>query len=143
MFIGTLGAIHQNKIKRLLAYSSIAHVGYLLISPATGTIESIEALLIYIVLYTLTVTNIFVTVLLMSRENFNLMEYDRVRTVTYNPEALYIRTLKQTGTYVELQENNDDLETIEDTGSTVGKLPKNLCFSSSGNSSKMAGAEGS
>jgi NADH-quinone oxidoreductase subunit N len=65
MLIGTLGAINQNKIKRLLAYSSIAHVGYILVGLATGTIESIEALLIYSVLYTLTVLNIF-SVLLAS-----------------------------------------------------------------------------
>ena len=51
MFIGTFGALNQKKIKRLLAYSSIAHVGYLLIGLATGTIESIESLLLYITIY--------------------------------------------------------------------------------------------
>jgi NADH-quinone oxidoreductase subunit N len=73
MFIGTLGAIQQNKIKRLFAYSSIAHVGYLLISLATGTIESIEALLIYAVLYTLTIINVFSIILIMS--GFSAGEY--------------------------------------------------------------------
>ena len=51
MFVGTFGAINQNKIKRLFAYSSIAHVGYLLIALSTGTIESIEFYYIHYYLY--------------------------------------------------------------------------------------------
>lgn len=54
MFLGTFGALHQNKIKRLFAYSSIAHVGYLLISLATGSVGSVEALLVYLITYAVT-----------------------------------------------------------------------------------------
>lgn len=75
MFIGTLGAIKQNKLKRLLAYSSIAHIGYLLIGLATGTIESIEALLIYIILYTIGSIAIFNIMLIMCYENFNINKF--------------------------------------------------------------------
>ena len=67
MFIGTLGAINQNKIKRLFAYSSIAHVGYLLIALATGSIEAVESLLIYIVIYILMIINVFGILLVLSK----------------------------------------------------------------------------
>ncbi len=76
MFIGTLGAINQKKIKRLLAYSSIAHVGYLLMGLATSTIEAIESLLVYIIVYIIMVICSFSIILSLSKENyhsFNLM----------------------------------------------------------------------
>jgi NADH-quinone oxidoreductase subunit N len=71
MFIGTFGAINQNKIKRLFAYSSIAHVGYLLIGLGTGTIAATESLLVYIIIYILMIINIFGIILVLSqvREN--------------------------------------------------------------------------
>jgi NADH-quinone oxidoreductase subunit N len=72
MFIGTFGAINQTKIKRLFAYSSIAHVGYLLIGLATGSIEAVESLLIYIVIYILMTINVFGILLIMAKENFSL-----------------------------------------------------------------------
>lgn len=46
MLVGALGAMNQKKMKRLLAYSSIGHVGYLLIGLCCGTVEGIQALLI-------------------------------------------------------------------------------------------------
>jgi hypothetical protein len=81
MLIGTLGAINQKKIKRLLAYSSIAHVGYLLIGLATGTIEAVESLLVYIVVYVLMLIGAFGTILAMSKENYHSFGY-------YAPRAL-------------------------------------------------------
>lgn len=71
MFVGTFGALYQNKIKRLLAYSSIAHVGYLLISLATGTVTSIEATLVYLITYIVTVLSAFNILLVLARENFS------------------------------------------------------------------------
>jgi NADH:ubiquinone oxidoreductase subunit 2 (subunit N) len=46
MILGTLVAMAQNKVERLLTYSFIAHVGYLLINFSCGTIEGIQLLLI-------------------------------------------------------------------------------------------------
>lgn len=71
MLVGTLGAINQKKIKRLFAYSSIAHVGYLLIGLATGSIEAVESLLIYIAVYIVTAIGAFGTILAMSKENYH------------------------------------------------------------------------
>jgi hypothetical protein len=71
MFIGTLGAINQKKIKRLLAYSSIAHIGYLLIGLATGTIEAVESLSVYIVVYVSMVICSSGIILSLSKENYH------------------------------------------------------------------------
>jgi len=51
MVIGSLGALYQKKIKRLMAYSGIANVGYLLMGVASGTVESILGLSIFMVIY--------------------------------------------------------------------------------------------
>lgn len=72
MYIGTFGAINQTKIKRLFAYSSIAHVGYILIGLATGTIEAIESLLIYIIIYIIMVLCVFSAILVMSKHEMKI-----------------------------------------------------------------------
>jgi NAD(P)H-quinone oxidoreductase subunit 2 len=51
MIIGNLVALAQNSLKRMLAYSSIAHVGYLLIGIVANTPESLSALMFYIMVY--------------------------------------------------------------------------------------------
>lgn len=64
MILGALAAMSQNKVKRLLAYSSIGHVGYLLVGLCCGTVEGIQALLIYLVIYLVITVNIFAIILL-------------------------------------------------------------------------------
>lgn len=51
MVYGALGALNQTKIKRLLAYSGIAHMGFILFGVAIGSFESIQATLIYLIIY--------------------------------------------------------------------------------------------
>jgi NADH-quinone oxidoreductase subunit N len=51
MLIGALGAMLQTNIKRLLAYGSIGHIGYVLVGVAAGTEQGIQAVLMYLVLY--------------------------------------------------------------------------------------------
>lgn len=48
---GAIGALNQTKIKRLLAYSGIGHMGFILFGVAIGSFESIQASLIYMVIY--------------------------------------------------------------------------------------------
>ena len=48
---GAIGALNQTKIKRLLAYSGIGHMGFILFGIAIGSFESIQASLIYVVIY--------------------------------------------------------------------------------------------
>ena len=53
MVVGNLIALAQRKLKRMLAYSSIGHAGYLLVAVATGTGLGTAALLYYVLVYTL------------------------------------------------------------------------------------------
>ena len=48
---GAVGALNQIKIKRLLAYSGIGHMGFILLGAGIGSFESLQASLIYIILY--------------------------------------------------------------------------------------------
>ncbi len=59
MFTGNLLALKQTNVKRLLAYSSIAHLGYLLITLLTGTVSGIEAAIFYLIAYTITTLGAF------------------------------------------------------------------------------------
>lgn len=68
MVWGAFAALSQNKVKRLLAYSSIGHIGYLLIGFSCGTIEGIQSLLIGLFIYVLMTINIFAVVLAL-RQN--------------------------------------------------------------------------
>ena len=61
--IGSIAAINQTKIKRLLAFSAIAHIGWILLGIGIGTLISIQASLIYIILYIVMSINTFTFVL--------------------------------------------------------------------------------
>lgn len=67
MLLGSLGALSQKRIKRLLAYSAIGHAGYVLIALATGTPEGIRGLLVYIIIYII-MSTCFFTILLSLRK---------------------------------------------------------------------------
>ncbi|MBL4927262.1 NADH-quinone oxidoreductase subunit NuoN [Fuscibacter oryzae] len=51
MFLGAIAGIGQKDIKRLMAYSSIAHMGFALVGLASGTVEGVQAMLIYMAIY--------------------------------------------------------------------------------------------
>ena len=53
LIIGTLGALAQTKIKRLLAYSAISHTGFLLLALSSFNLNGINSFLIYLLIYTL------------------------------------------------------------------------------------------
>lgn len=63
LIIGTLVGLSQYRIKRLLAYSTISHVGFLLLALAINTEESIESFLFYLIQYSITNVNTFLILL--------------------------------------------------------------------------------
>ena len=67
MFLGFVAAIGQNNIKRLMAYSSIGHIGFVLMGVASGTDKGVSAVLIYMVLYIIMNIGVFVFILNMER----------------------------------------------------------------------------
>jgi NADH-quinone oxidoreductase subunit N len=68
MFLGAVAAIGQTNIKRLLAYSSIGHMGYALVGLAAGTPQGAEALLLYLAIYVVMNLGTFAFVLAMERD---------------------------------------------------------------------------
>ncbi len=68
MFLGAIAAIGQTNIKRLMAYSSIAHMGYALMGLAAGTAFGVEALLIYMAIYVTMNIGTFAFILMMQRD---------------------------------------------------------------------------
>lgn len=68
--IGNIVAIVQTNIKRLLAYSSIAHIGYMTLGLACGTARGDSAALFYMVTYALTSLGTFGMITVMSRSGF-------------------------------------------------------------------------
>lgn len=63
LIIGTIVGLSQIRIKRLLAYSTISHIGFILLALAINSVNSIEALYFYIFQYTLTNLNVFLILL--------------------------------------------------------------------------------
>lgn len=63
MIIGSLGALQQKKIKRLLAYSSISHVGFILIGFTTTMFSNIPYILFYIIIYIIMTINLWTSYL--------------------------------------------------------------------------------
>lgn len=77
IIIGTMGALYQVKIKRLLAYSAISHVGFLLIGLVTLSNLGTFALFFYLVVYIIMSLNIF-AVLLALRKQDNLLKLKKI-----------------------------------------------------------------
>jgi NADH-quinone oxidoreductase subunit N len=68
MFLGAVAAIGQRDIKRLMAYSSIAHMGYALVGLASGTAEGVQAMLVYMAIYVTMNIGTFAFILSMERD---------------------------------------------------------------------------
>jgi NADH-quinone oxidoreductase subunit N len=68
MILGALAAIGQTNIKRLMAYSSIGHMGYALIGLATGTPEGIRGVLVYMIVYVFMSAGTFACIIAMRRK---------------------------------------------------------------------------
>lgn len=63
MLIGALSSLQQKKIKRLLAYSSISHVGFILIGFTSNMLNTIPFILLYIIIYIITSINLWTSYL--------------------------------------------------------------------------------
>jgi len=80
LIIGTVVGLAQTKIKRLLAYSTISHIGFMLLALAINTEQSIDSLLFYLIQYTLTNLNTFLIIIALSYviyDNFKKSENNR------------------------------------------------------------------
>lgn len=79
MFIGNLLALRQNNVKRILAYSSIAHLGYLLVAFLAGGNMGTQAATFYLTAYFITILGAFGIVAFLSKENREAEELEEYR----------------------------------------------------------------
>ena len=68
MFLGSVAGIGQTNFKRLMAYSSIAHMGFALVGLAAGTTLGVQAMLIYMAIYAVMNVGTFAFILSMERD---------------------------------------------------------------------------
>ena len=68
MGLGAFAALRQNNIKRLMAYSSIGNVGYVLLGIASGTEKGIQGVVFYLAIYLVMTLGVFAIILLMKRK---------------------------------------------------------------------------
>ncbi|OFW19108.1 MAG: hypothetical protein A3G21_05300 [Acidobacteria bacterium RIFCSPLOWO2_12_FULL_66_21] len=69
MTVGNLAALTQGNIKRLLAYSSIAHAGYILIGIVAGSTRGVSAALVYLMIYAFMQLGAFAVVVMLRRKD--------------------------------------------------------------------------
>ena len=69
MILGAVAAIGQTNIKRLMAYSSIGHIGYALAGLATGINEGVQSTITYLSIYLVMNLGMFSCILMMKRQN--------------------------------------------------------------------------
>jgi NADH-quinone oxidoreductase subunit N len=84
MVVGNLVALAQKNIKRLLAYSSIAHAGYILVALVVGTSLGSSAFMFYLFAYTMATLGAFAVVVALGKpgeDNMNVEEYAGLWTV--------------------------------------------------------------
>jgi len=74
ILVGAVGAIGQSNIKRLLAYSSINNVGFLLVGLAAATPQGLASMLLYLAVYVAMTVGSFVVVLMMRDAEGNQLE---------------------------------------------------------------------
>jgi len=93
MVFGAIAAIGQKNLKRLVAYSSIGHVGYALAGLATGSNEGIQSSIIYIIIYVLMNLGLFSCLLMMKRNNVYYEQIDDLSGLSKNHPLLSLSLL--------------------------------------------------
>jgi NADH-quinone oxidoreductase subunit N len=78
MALGAFAAIGQRNIKRLMAYSSIGHMGYALVGLAAGTVEGVQGVIIYLAIYLAMTLGTFACILAMRRNGRMVEDIDQL-----------------------------------------------------------------
>jgi len=97
LLIGTVVGLAQTKIKRLLAYSTISHIGFILLALAINTEQSIDSLIFYIIQYSLTNLNTFLIIIALGYTVHHTSTFGTTTKVSNNTgssDIKYINELK-------------------------------------------------
>ena len=87
MVLGSFAAIGQTNIKRLMAYSSIGHMGFALVGLAAGTVEGAQGVLVYIAIYVAMTLGTFAVILTMKRNGQHVETDQRFRRAVAHQSA--------------------------------------------------------
>jgi len=93
MLFGAIAAIGQTNIKRLVAYSSIGHIGYTLAGLATGSNEGIQSSIVYISIYVIMNLALFSCLLMLKRNNQYYEDIDDLSGLSKNHPLLSLSLL--------------------------------------------------
>ena len=93
MLFGAIAAIGQTNLKRLIAYSSISHIGYALAGLTTGSNDGIQNSIIYIIIYVLMNLGLFSCLLMMKRNNKYYESIDDLSGLSKNHPLLSLSLL--------------------------------------------------
>ena len=93
MIFGAVAAISQNNLKRLVAYSSIGHIGYTLAGVAVGTNEGIQSSITYITIYIIMNLGLFSCLFMMKRNNQYYETIDDLSGLSKNHPMLSLSLL--------------------------------------------------
>lgn len=94
MILGAFAAIGQHNIKRLMAYSSISHMGYALVGLAAGTVVGVKGVLIYMAIYLAMTLGAFAFILAMRTKDGNVEEINDLAGLSRtNPVLATIMTI--------------------------------------------------
>ncbi len=88
MFFGNLGAIMQTNIKRMLAFSSISHAGYILMAVIAKNSLGASSLLFYMLAYAFTTFGIFGIIILLGRKGEENLEIENYSGLAYRHPIL-------------------------------------------------------
>ncbi len=92
LIIGTIAGLTQFRIKKLYAYSTISHVGFILLALSINSVESIQAFIFYIMQYSLTNLNAFIILISIGYSLFyyvyNNIEYNKLKDKDNSPIQL-------------------------------------------------------
>ncbi|KPQ08137.1 MAG: NADH-quinone oxidoreductase subunit NuoN [Rhodobacteraceae bacterium HLUCCA12] len=82
MFVGAIGALGQRNLKRLMAYSSISHMGFALVGLAAGNAVGVQATLLYMAIYVTMNIGVFAFILSMRREGRIVAQIDDLQMLS-------------------------------------------------------------
>jgi NADH-quinone oxidoreductase subunit N len=93
MMLGAFGALGQNNIKRLMAYSSIGHVGFALLGFVAGGEAGIQGVLVYLAIYVVMTLGVFICIMAMRRGGKQVEQVDDLAGLSQTQPGLALAFL--------------------------------------------------
>ena len=93
MALGAFAALRQQNIKRLMAYSSIGNVGYILLGLASGSEKGIQSVVFYLVIYMVMTLGVFATILMMKRRDVMVEDISDLSGLARSQHAMALALL--------------------------------------------------